>query len=236
MMGLRPKPILVIVAIAVAAYWLGGFVHNPMKSGNIDNQDSLGTYIAAGELHSGQTTSYRTGDDADNDGSSKSYTDNGDGTVTDNHTNLMWQKDDQAWKTWNNAIDYCRYLRLCNDNTWQGSESGEGDCSSYGSTKYSDWRLPTVIEGVTMLDYSCDSGSLTHCYGGFQNNALIWDSAGDTGTFWLSTTLIQFFRFKETKEDRTYLTNGAFLIGTDYGRVDVTDKANSPFVRCVRGQ
>jgi len=218
--GLRLKLILVIVMIAVAAYYIGGFVSNPMKNGD---QDSPGIYIAAAQFHSGQTTSYRTGDDADNDDTSKSYTDNGDGTVTDNHTNLMWQKDDQAGKTWNDAIDYCRYLRLCNDNTWQGSESGEGDCSSYEGTKYSDWRLPTIIEGVTMLDYSCDSGTPTHCYSDFQNNALIWDSAGDNGTFWLSTTRADF-------------TDGAYLLGTDYGRVDVTNKAYSPYMRCVRGQ
>ena len=39
------------------------------------------------------------------------YTDNEDGTVTDNVTGLMWQKqDDGDWKTWSDAGAYCSSL------------------------------------------------------------------------------------------------------------------------------
>jgi hypothetical protein len=44
-------------------------------------------------LKTGQTTAYGTGSDGDlQKGTARSYTDNGDGTITDNVTGLMWEK------------------------------------------------------------------------------------------------------------------------------------------------
>jgi len=46
---------------------------------------------------SGQTTSYGPGSDGDvQAGATLSYTDNGDGTITDNNTRLMWEKNDDS--------------------------------------------------------------------------------------------------------------------------------------------
>jgi hypothetical protein len=61
------------------------------------------------------------------------FTDNGDGTVTDNCTGLMWQKDTPSgtYKWWA-AIDYCEGLSL-------------------GS--HSDWRLSNVRELQSSVDY-----------------------------------------------------------------------------------
>jgi hypothetical protein len=54
----------------------------------------------------GQTASYAAGDDgAIKAGAPLSYTDNGDGTITDNNTKLMWEKKDNAsggLHNWNN--------------------------------------------------------------------------------------------------------------------------------------
>jgi len=58
----------------------------------------------------GQTTSYTTtqGEDSDYTINPPSYTDNSDGTVTDNVTSLMWQKeDDNTTRIWEAAISYC---------------------------------------------------------------------------------------------------------------------------------
>jgi hypothetical protein len=63
-----------------------------------------------------------------------SYTDNGDGTVTDNVTHLVWQKavtSSQAY-TWCDAINYCATLALA------------------GRT----WHLPTRIELLSIVDFS----------------------------------------------------------------------------------
>lgn len=83
----------------------------------------------------GQTVSCRAGDDGDlekgwEDGDR--FTDNGDGTVTDNATNLMWPKDaDGAGGNggikldWNDAIDWANALEFAG---------------------HDDWRLPNVTE------------------------------------------------------------------------------------------
>ncbi len=75
----------------------------------------------------GQNTSYTTthGEDADFVINPLSFTDNGDGTITDNNTNLMWQKIDGGEMTYENAKTYC------NNSVLAG---------------YTDWRLPTSIE------------------------------------------------------------------------------------------
>lgn len=91
----------------------------------------------------GQTTSYRPGDDGDyekgwEDGDR--FTDNGDGTITDNATNLMWPKD---WTglggnngnklKWNGCIDYSEALDFAG---------------------YTDWRLPNAIESPSLMNFS----------------------------------------------------------------------------------
>jgi formylglycine-generating enzyme required for sulfatase activity len=75
----------------------------------------------------GQNTSFTTtyGEDADFIINPMSFTDNGNGTITDNNTGLIWQKADGGEMTIENAVSYCNNLTLA------------------GST---GWRLPTAIE------------------------------------------------------------------------------------------
>lgn len=65
------------------------------------------------------------GEDGDYAGSAPAFKDNGDGTVTDNLTGLLWQKADGGEMTWEKAKDYAKALRLA------GRQ---------------DWRLPTSME------------------------------------------------------------------------------------------
>jgi len=95
------------------------------------------------ELHTGQTLSYDTGalDDKDKDGVAKSYTDNLNGTIKDNHTGLVWQKGNNgAGIDWETALTYCANLA--------NGAGGLTDGSSAG-----DWRLPSAVEGATLIDY-----------------------------------------------------------------------------------
>jgi hypothetical protein len=55
----------------------------------------------------------------------QSFTDNGDGTITDNVTGLMWQKADAGEMTWENAVN---------------------NASAQSTGGYSDWRLPNPQE------------------------------------------------------------------------------------------
>ena len=62
------------------------------------------------------------------------FTDNGDGTVTDAATGLMWQQaDNGAGKTWKEALSYAENLVLAG---------------------HDDWRLPNAKELQSILDYT----------------------------------------------------------------------------------
>jgi hypothetical protein len=72
----------------------------------------------------------------------ESYTDNGDGTVTDNVTGLMWQQVVAATKyAWADAVAYCPTLTLAG---------------------HSDWRLPSVIELLSIVDLGQSDSPLVH--------------------------------------------------------------------------
>ena len=89
--------------------------------------DFSGAEILCGSGYVGQDAEYATG-------CQPSYTDNGNGTVTDNCTGLMWQQeDDGISRTWWDQLNYCEELEL----------SG-----------YMDWRLPNLRELHSLVDYS----------------------------------------------------------------------------------
>lgn len=58
------------------------------------------------------------------------FTDNGDGTVSDGNTGLMWQQAEGGSMDWEDAITYCEDLSLAG---------------------YTDWRLPNIkeLESIT---------------------------------------------------------------------------------------
>ncbi|HZN58167.1 MAG TPA: DUF1566 domain-containing protein [Planctomycetota bacterium] len=94
------------------------------------------------ETCAGQDGFYQTG--CSNQGR---FVDNGDGTVTDTCTGLMWQKDtgnDAKRLVWCNALAYCEDLEL-----------GGHD----------DWRLPNVRELQSILDYGRSSPAIDPIFG-----------------------------------------------------------------------
>ena len=78
-----------------------------------------------GESFYGQDAHYETNE--------ASYTDNGDGTVTDNVTGLMWQQDPGEKMTWTQAVEMLEDFELAG---------------------YTDWRLPTIKELYSLIDFS----------------------------------------------------------------------------------
>jgi hypothetical protein len=89
----------------------------------------------------GQTTSYALGDDGDLQKGvpwpEPRFTDNGDGTVTDNLTGLMWTKDINqipgTGLSLSDAIGACNELVLAN---------------------YDDWRMPKVREFFSLVAFT----------------------------------------------------------------------------------
>ena len=98
-----------------------------------------------GLLKTGQTISYASGDDGDLEkGLTKSYTDNGDGTVTDNNNGLMWAKDGNG--------DGC----LSVGTTWAAAISFANGLDFAGHT---DWRLPNINELFSLVVHDANNGS-----------------------------------------------------------------------------
>jgi len=130
----------------------------------------------------GQTTSYPNGNDTDRDdgyyqkGSpiSPRFVDNGDGTITDRVTNLMWAKDgngtgcnDGSKITWADAITYCEGLDFAG---------------------HTDWRLPNYKELVSILDLGTFSPAINATYFPNTRSDGYWSSTTDafrTGYAWV---------------------------------------------------
>ncbi|MDA3896335.1 MAG: DUF1566 domain-containing protein [Desulfobacteraceae bacterium] len=113
------------------------------------------------------------GQDAQHDGHLSSYTDNGDGTVTDNITGLMWQQSPDT----NEDGDIKADDKLTYDDA-------VARVNTFGLCGYNDWRLPTIKELYSLVDFS-GAGPIgyesTKAFGmsPFINNAFFDFSYGD---------------------------------------------------------
>jgi len=83
------------------------------------------------------------GQDAQVDGNAPSYTDNGDGTVTDNVTGLVWlQSPDTDGDGDINAADKLSY------------EEANSYCQSLSLAGSDEWELPTISQLYSLIDFS----------------------------------------------------------------------------------
>jgi hypothetical protein len=135
------------------------------------------TYPKGGERFFGQ--------DAQHLGNQPAYRDNGDGTITDLVTGLMWQKDPGQKKTFEEAV------------------AGASSCRLGG---YGDWRLPSIKElyslilfsGEDVNPHSTDTSNLKpfintqyfdFFYGDPAKGERVIDSQMATSTKYVSTTM-----------------------------------------------
>jgi hypothetical protein len=124
----------------------------------------------------GQTTVYAARDDgAIKAGAALSYADNGDGTITDNNTKLMWEKKDQASGGLHNWANVYSWSGLCSVLTTKscGTDAdfgvSGGACKAKGPMTifqwvaqlnmgagfagHTDWRVPNVKELESIVNY-----------------------------------------------------------------------------------
>ncbi len=103
--------------------------YNIVATGQVNCYNADGLVISApvlGEVFYGQDAQFIT--------NQFSLSDNGNGTVSDLNTGLMWQQTpSSADYTWQEAVDYCNNLEL------------EG---------YSDWRIPSAKELFSISNFS----------------------------------------------------------------------------------
>jgi len=99
-----------------------------------DDHDELVTCPLEGESFYGQ--------DSQHDGHQSSYTENGDGTVTDNVTGLMWQQTPDT----DGDGDIDAADKLSYDDAVAGADT-------FDLGGYSDWRLPTIKELYSLIDF-----------------------------------------------------------------------------------
>ena len=134
------------------------------------------------------------------------FTDNGNGTVTDNLTGLIWLKNANCFgiKKWSDALSAC--------NTLVSGQCGLTDGSSAGS-----WRLPNRFELESLLDLAYSTPTLSNAAG----TAKWSDGDAFTGVqsgyfYWSSTTIAG-------------LTDYAWNVNLDVGYVDDGAKMLEPY-------
>lgn len=101
-----------------------------VATGQVTTYDANGNVITEfnpGDALYGQDGNYLRGE-------TMSYQDNGDGTVTDLNTGLMWQQTPSSSDfTWQEAVNYCESLEL---------------------NGYDDWRMPSCKELYSISDFN----------------------------------------------------------------------------------
>ena len=107
------------------------------------------------------------------------FHDNGNGTITDNLTGLIWLKNANCYT----PLDWATSLQACN-------ELGNGMCGLTDGSVAGDWRLPNIVELESLFSNSGVSDSAAWLMGqGFTNVISdYWSSTtfiGDKGCAWL---------------------------------------------------
>lgn len=86
------------------------------------------------------------------------FIDNGDGTITDTQTGLVWEKGEGPRLTWQEAVDRCKALDLA------------GHC---------DWRLPTIQELFAVVDFGRYAPACDPVFG--MRSYSYWSATTDAG-------------------------------------------------------
>ncbi len=148
-------------AVSISQAGLGAFQYILPDTGQTRcySNSRVITCPSAGEDFYGQDGNYQ--------GVQMSYQDNGDGTVSDLVTGLMWQQaDDGTTRTWADAGTYCSELSL-------------GD--------HTDWRLPSRMELSSILDSGRVYPAINPVFSCSSEAAAYWSgtiSASDSDYVW----------------------------------------------------
>jgi hypothetical protein len=130
--------------------------------------------------------------------------DNGDGTITDNMTGLMWlqEADCLSFADWEGAL-----AKIDDFNTMSIA------CTNYAAMTYIDWRLPNVSEFQSLIDFGQA------------------DPALPAGSPFLDVITNSFYWTSTTDVDTPI---HAWLMGMSNGETDINSKVLSNWIWAVR--
>jgi serine/threonine protein kinase/tetratricopeptide (TPR) repeat protein len=139
------------------------------------------------------------------------YTDNGDGTVTDNRTGLIWLKNANCFgrQNWETAMQSAAKL-------------ADGQCGLTDGSKAGDWRLPTKEEWKAMVDNRYTQPALSNAAGTDQWKEGDAFSGVQSDIYWSSSTNVN-------------ATSNAWYVGLNGGNVSSGTKTFTNYVWPVRG-
>ena len=186
-------------------------------------------------LATGQTTAWGPGSDGDvRAGAALSYTDNGDGTITDNNTGLMWEKKDDSGGIHGKENTYT-WGMTSDPYTMNGTMVTEFLATLNTPpcfASHCDWRIPNVKELQNIVDYEIPYPGLTvdtafhnaaGCTGCTDVKLASCSCTASSGGYWSSTTS----RNSPFRAWGVYF-NGGFVANSDAKDLNAA-------VRAVRG-
>ena len=187
------------------------------------------TFPASGQTAPAMGTMTHTGATVRDDGFVKaggplSYQDNGDGTITDLNTGLMWEKKSADGSLHDVGKSFV-WSSPVTDTVWDwidaiNTEVGNG----IGFAGFNDWRLPNVRELLSIIDYGRLNMAVNPA---FNNNVspgctVLTCSAISSVPYWSSTTVAT-------------IAGDAWTVEFGAGHVVAFLKSVSNAVRAVRG-
>jgi hypothetical protein len=151
-----------------------------------------------------------------------SYTDNGDGTVTDNNTGLMWEKKSDDGGLHDKDRGYPWSGTGTNDTVWDWLDDVNVEGGT-GFAGYNDWRLPNAKELQSLINFEKAPLTVERV---FNNNCVagvtvLTGSCTAPTAYWSSTTWAR-------------STGMAWYVGFLNGTLSPSDKASGNRVRAVR--
>ncbi len=167
-----------------------------LKTGQTLSYDGSGNIIAKGNIKD---------DGYYQAGATRSYSRNED-SVIDNITGLQWQDNESVSKQWLTQENYD--AGQYNDIT---GDTAASYCTALRLGGHSDWRLPSIGELETLIDYGKTNPTLS--------SDLFQNSIADT--YWSSTTSAEY-------------NDEAWRVFLDYGYSNYYSKDEGTNVRCVR--
>ena len=172
----------------------------------------------------------QTADPSCGDDSGDRYVDCGNGTVTDNDTDLVWLADADCLGEvqWHTAMEFVAGLK----DIPAASAAATNDCGLSDGSSSGEWRLPSIDEWEAMIEYADD---VLGCLPTISDDGgeLCWSQgcvvAGNcsfsgvvSSRYWSSTT-------------RADLLTQAWSVKLDFGDVNGTGKSNYWHIWPVRG-